>query len=308
MPLHPFIEKLLAQLAGRPALSAGSPDDARTMVAAGRAVLGKGPDMHEVRDLQIPTRSGTIQARLLKPSADVRGLIVYLHGGGWVVGAIEDFDTLGRTLAAESGCAVLLPDYRLAPEYPFPAGLEDTEDTFLHVSREITTLVGKRVPIVVAGDSAGGNLATVATRTLRGKADIALQVLIYPVTDFDLNTGSYKAHGEGLPLTTRDMEWFLRHYAPQDAWSRPEISPIRADLTGLPSALVITAEYDVLADEGIAYAKKLQQAGVPVTTRHVAGVTHGFIRLHNLFDVARDEINAMARHIAAACDKAAAKT
>lgn len=304
MPLHPFIEKLLAQLAGRPALSAGSPEDARTMVALGRAVLGKGPEMHEVRDLDIPTRAGTIGARLLKPAADVRGLVVYLHGGGWVVGAIEDFDTLGRTLAAESGCAVLLPDYRLAPEHPFPAGLEDAEDALSYASREIVSLAGKRVPVVVAGDSAGGNLATVAARTLRGKADIAFQVLIYPVADCDFATGSYKAHGEGLPLTTRDMEWFFGHYAPRLAWPRPEISPLRADLTGLPPALVVTAEYDVLADEGTAYAAKLQQAGVPVTTRRVAGVTHGFIRLHNLFDVARDELKAIAQDIAAACGQA----
>jgi acetyl esterase len=308
MPLHPFIEKMLAQLAGRPALSAGSPADARDMVAAGRTVLGRGPDMHDVRELALPTRSGTIRGRLLTPSANPRGLVVYLHGGGWVVGSIDDFETLGRTLAAESGCAVLLPDYRLAPEHPFPAGLEDSEDVILHAARNIASAAGGTIPLIVAGDSAGANLATVAARRLRGKADIALQVLIYPVTDSDFATGSYQQHGEGLPLTTRDMAWFFNHYAPRTAWEHPEISPLRAgDLAGMPPAVIVTAEYDVLADEGQAYAETLRRSGVPVVARTIPGVTHGFIRLHNLFDIARDEVKTIAAEIAAACNQASAK-
>jgi acetyl esterase len=253
MALHPFIEAMLKQLAARPAISAGSPADARAMVAAGRAVLGPGPEMHDVRELALPTRSGTIPARLLTPSANPRGLVVYLHGGGWVVGTIDDYDTLARMLAAESGCAVLLPDYRLAPEHPFPAGFEDSEDILLGAARDVATLAGRDVPLIIAGDSAGANLATAAVRSLRGRVSIALQVLIYPVTDSDFSTGSYTAHGAGLPLTARDMTWFFDHYAPKTMWDRPEISPLRApELDGMPPTVVVTAEYDVLGDEGVA--------------------------------------------------------
>jgi acetyl esterase len=302
--LHPFIQSLLAQLAGRPALSAGSPSDARAIVAAGRAVLGSGPDMHEVRELRLPTRSGSIRARLLNPTAKPRGVIVYLHGGGWVVGTIDDYDTLGRTLAAQSGCAVLLPEYRLAPEFPFPAALEDSEDVLLAAANNVVSIAGSRVPLIAVGDSAGGNLATVSARLLRNRMELALQVLIYPITDCDFARDSYAAHGAGLPLSAHDMLWFFDHYAPKVMWERPEISPLRApSLEGMPPAYIVTAEYDVLADEGVAYASKLRLAGVPVIERQAPGVTHGFIRLHNLFDVARDELKSIAGHIAATCDK-----
>lgn len=302
MPLHPFIEALLKQLAGRPAFSDGSPDDARALVAAGRAAIGPGPAMLAVRDLAVPGRAGGVPVRLFMPTESPSGVIVYLHGGGWVVGALDDFDTLARTLAVESGCAVVLVDYRLAPEHPFPAGLEDGEDVLRWVARQGEATFGARLPIVVAGDSAGANLAAVAARRLRGEVEIVLQGLVYPVADSDFTTASYERHGEGLTLTRADMAWFFRHYAPPALWSSPDISPLRApDLSGLPPALVVVAEYDVLADEGAAYAARLREAGVVVTERHVAGATHGFIRLHTLFDVARAEVEALARAAAAAC-------
>jgi acetyl esterase len=304
MPLHPFVEAMLKATAGRPAFSDGSPGDARALVAAGRAALGSGPELYKVEDITIPTRGGSLPARLLMPSAQPRGLVVYFHGGGWVVASIDDFETLGRTLAAASDCAVLLPDYRLAPEHPFPAALEDSEDVLLWAGKARASLCGSG-PLVVAGDSAGGNLATVAAASLRGRTDLALQVLIYPVTDCDFTRHSYSQHGAGLPLTARDMQWFFGHYAPQDAWQHPQVSPMRLpDPSGLPPALIVTAEYDVLADEGRAYARRLGQFDVRVEHREAAGMTHGFIRWHNLVDVAREELNAIAVRIAAACDAA----
>lgn len=284
MPLHPFIEAMLAQMAaaGRPALSAGSPADARAMLAAGRPALGPRATVGSVRDLTVPTRGGGIAARLVMPQGPADGLVVHLHGGGWVVGAIDDFDVLAHALAAKSGCAVLLPDYRLAPEFPFPAGLEDAEDALAFAAREGAALCGRDVPVVVAGDSAGANLATVAARRLGGRVDLALQVLAYPVADADLDRPSYARHGTGLPLTRADMDWFFGHYVPADRRADPDVSPLRApDLSGLPPALVLLAEYDVLHDEGEAYARAMARAGVPVTLRRLDGLTHGFMRLHN---------------------------
>lgn len=298
MSLHPFITAMLEQLAGLPALSAGSPEDARAMVAAGRARLGPGPEMAQVTALTLSGRAGAIPARLLVPPGDSAGTIVYLHGGGWVVGALDDYDIYTRSLASRTGMAVLAVDYRLAPEHPFPAGLDDAADALDAV------LAGKvpglpAGPVVVMGDSAGGNLATVCCARLADPAAVCLQVLYYPVTDCDFSRGSYDAHGEGLPLTAADMRWFFGHYAPVATWADPAISPLRGPLPRVP-AVVVTAEYDVLADEGAAYADALAAAGVPVRHRRVPGVTHGFIRLHNLFDVADAELTAIATDIRAA--------
>lgn len=300
MALHPFIAAMLAtqQAAGAPALSDGTPDEARTIITAGRAALGPGPEMARSSEVSVPTRGGSVPARLLVPHGKVTGIVVYLHGGGWVVGAPADWDTLGRTLAAGSGAAVLLPDYRLAPEHPFPAALEDVEDVLLWVSgpdRPIGGDLRLGGPLVVGGDSAGANLAAVVTRRLRGRVDPVLQVLAYPVTDCHFDTPSYREHTAQPPLTAADMRWFLGHYAPPTAWASPDVSPLRAaDLHAMPPTFVLLAEYDVLRSEGEAYAERLREAGVKVTTRRYAGVTHGFLRLHNHVDVARDAVQDVA--------------
>lgn len=308
MPLHPFIQSMLAQLAaaGRPAVSAGTPEEGRALVAASRAALGSGPEIRSVEGLRVPTRSGAIEALLLKPEGAPGGLIVYLHGGGWVVGAPRDFEALARLIVARSGCAMLLPDYRLAPDHPFPAGLEDSEDALLFANGHVEVLCGRRVPLAIAGDSAGANLATVAARRLKGQVALAFQGLFYPVADSDFDRPSYLALSDGMPLSRADMIWFFDHYAPRDRQADPDIAPLRApDLAGLPPALVITAEYDVLRDEGEAYAERLGQAGVPVRLSRAAGLTHGFARLHNHVDLAEQAVDEMAWAIAQACRSAA---
>ena len=186
-----------------------------------------------------------------------------------------------RTLANATGCAVLVPEYRLAPENPFPAGLEDCEDTLLYAASERARRIGLAGPLIVAGDSAGGNLATICAATLRGRVDLAGQVLIYPATDASLDRASYETYGDGdVPLSRADMRWFYEHYAPPSAWADPRISPMRAPtLHGQPPALVITAENDVLRDEGEAYADRLREAAVPTVLRRYDGMTHGFIPL-----------------------------
>ncbi|MBW0103141.1 alpha/beta hydrolase [Pseudonocardia sp. KRD291] len=290
MTLHPFVATMLAtqKEAGAPALSDATPAQARALVEAGRAAIGPGPEMARSREVAVPTRGGSLTARLHVPHGDVTGLVVYLHGGGWVVGTVDDYDTLGRELAHRSRCAVLLPDYRLAPEHPFPSGLEDTEDVLTWVGGEAEF---SGLPLVVAGDSAGANLATVAVRRLRGQVTPALQVLVYPVTDGARDTESYRDCAEGLGLGARDMAWFFDHYAPARDHLSPDVAPLRAgDLAGLPPTAVVTAEYDVLRSEGEAYAERLRAAGVDVTSKRYPGVTHGFLRLHNHLDVARDAV------------------
>lgn len=301
MPLHPLLEKMLAQ-PGRPEISGGTPSDARAIVAASRAALGPGPDIGRVRDLQIPTRSGSIAGRLFRPAPPEQGVVVYLHGGGWLAGNLDDFDAVARTLAARSSCAVLLVDYRLAPEHPFPAGLEDAQDSLRWAAGLWQELSEIELPLIVAGDSAGANLSIAACMALRTELKLALQALVYPVTDADMRTASYQAYGLGLPLTGKDMAWFFGHYAPQAQWLDPRISPLRtASLSGAPPAWIATAEYDVLRDEGEAFAARLEVDGVPVELRRYDGLTHGFIRMMNLVDSADAALSDMADAIVRAC-------
>lgn len=302
MAVHPGIQALLdrARAAGVPALSAGSPEAGRAVIAQSRALLGAGVPVGSRTMIEVPTRAGAVPALLLRPEGPVIGTIVYLHGGGWVIGAIGDYEVLARTLCVATGCAVLVPEYRLAPEHPFPAGLEDCEDALIWVAGGGAGLAG---PIVVAGDSAGGNLATVAAGSLAGRVRLAGQVLIYPAVDTDTTRESYRLYGSGeVPLSRADMVWFYRHYAPETAWADPRIAPLRAaSLVGQPPAVVITAENDVLRDEGEAYAARLAEAGVAVTQRRYAGMTHGFIRYHDLVDVAGEAVRVLAADIVRLC-------
>lgn len=302
MSLHPIVAAVIKQNAGQPAFSDGSVHEARARLAEGRKALGPGPDMHSVEDISIPVRHGTIRARVYRPIEDPSGIVVYLHGGGWALGEIEDFDTYARALAAASRCMVILPAYRLAPEHPFPAALEDAEDALIWVDDSRGLLVRDDAPLVVAGDSAGANLATVASTRLRGRVELAAQVLYYPVTDNDFSRNSYRKHGSGLPLLDRDMKWFFEQYAVADVWSDPAISPIRSpSLAGLPPAIVVCAEYDVLLDEGLAYAEKLRAHGVEVNVRVAEGLPHGFVRLHNVVDSADMELKVIGSEILQIC-------
>ena len=301
MALHPVIAQMFARMAeaGRPAICAGSAADARALVASSRAALGAGPALHEVRELRIPTRSGSIGARLYRPTARADALAVYFHGGGWVVGELDDYDTMARSLAARSGCALLAPDYRLAPEHRFPAGLQDAQDAILWACGRIAELAGSEVPLLVAGDSAGANLAAVSLNTMTPRPPVAGQLLIYPVADCDFERPSYREQSDGMQLTRQDMQWFFSHYAPPELHADPRVSPLRAPADpGLPRTVVFTAECDVLRDEGEAYAAHLQAAGVPVTSRRITGLPHGFIRLHNLVDAADAALTDIATELA----------
>ncbi|MGI8751056.1 MAG: alpha/beta hydrolase [Acidimicrobiales bacterium] len=288
MALDEATVALLAQLAesGTKPLHEMTPEEARQLTASLGALYGPGPEMGHVEEQTVTSGEGSFAVRVLVPNDRPRAVIVYYHGGGWVIGAIDEFDTLGRQLAQRTGAAVVLVDYRLAPEHRYPAAAEDAWAALEWAQAHLADIAGGPVPLVVAGDSAGGNLAAiVAQRALdAGGPEVALQVLVYPVTDADVNNTSYSDPANQLMLNRDSMIWFWDLYAP-DVASRanPDASPARAGvLSGLPPAVLLTAEHDVLRDEGEAYAARLAEAGVAVSHRRFDGQMHGFFTMVNL--------------------------
>lgn len=272
----------MAESGNRPLLEM-TPAEARAQAAAMPKPDVAGPEMAEVSDQRVPVTGGVVPVRVLVPKTTPVGVIVYYHGGGWVLGTIDDSEIVGRNLADRTGCVVVLVDYRLAPEFRFPTAVDDALAALHWVDAHIDDLAGRRVPIVLAGDSAGGNLSAVVALKARdaGGPAIAMQVLVYPVTDCDFETTSYVDPENELFLTREAMIWFWDHYAPLPAVRlHPDASPLRAaNLADLPPAVVVTAEHDVLRDEGEIYATRLVKAGVPVQHRRFEGQMHGFFTM-----------------------------
>lgn len=271
--------------AGAPPMWELTPEQARDIVTANAEIIGAGPAVESVRDILIPGQAGGIPARVYSPAPDAPGVVVYYHGGGWVVGSVDSWDASCRALAVASGCDLVSVDYRLAPEHVFPAAVDDAYDALAWAAGSLAD--GR--PLVVAGDSAGGNLAAVAALRARdsGGPPLVLQVLVYPVTDSDMNRASYHDYdGTEFIVNRRDMAWYWDHYAPDpSARTNPYASPLRAaDLSGLPPAYFVTAEHDPLRDEGFAYADRLRAAGVPVEHRHYGSQIHGFFTFVNVLD------------------------
>jgi acetyl esterase len=279
----------LSQLAesGAKPLQEMTPEEARDFSAVLPDLYGPGPEVRKAYDEQVATPDGGhFTVRVLVPEGEIRALVVYYHGGGWVIGNIEEYDHLTRKLANVLHAAVVNVDYRLAPEHPYPAAANDAWTALQWASKHMAEIAGSVVPLVVMGDSAGGNLSAVVAQKARdnGGPEIASQVLVYPVTDADLDNDTYTDPENQLLLTRESMVWFWNHYAPDPA-SRlnPDASPNRAaDLTGLAPAIVLTAEHDPLRAEGEAYAERLRDAGVPVELRRFPGQMHGFFQLVGL--------------------------
>jgi acetyl esterase len=224
-------------------------------------------------------------------------VLVFYHGGGWVIGDLYTHDGICRSIVNAAGCAVASVDYRLAPEFKYPVPVEDSYAGLLWVVANATRLGLDSARIAVGGDSAGGNLAAVMALLARDRRGprLLLQILVYPVTNYDFGTASYRENGTGFVLTTDDMRWFWRHYLSREEQGREmTASPIRAkSLADLPPALVITAGCDPLRDEGDAYAARLRDAGVAVTLTPYPGMFHGFLRMTRILDQSRvllDEI------------------
>ena len=306
MSLDPQAKAILDALAADPTaprLIDLPPAEGREMYRAmAQAMDLQGVAIGKVEDRTVPGPEGEIPVRIYTPVAagGTVPALVYFHGGGWVIGDLETHDALCRTLANEAGCKVIAVDYRLAPEHPFPAAFDDCLAATKWVEKNASDIGIDPNRIAVAGDSAGGNLA--ATVALQARADksphIAFQLLIYPVTDAPRRTQSYKDFGEGYFLEAEGMDWFWDHYVTGAGANAddPRHSPLRApSLAGLPPAYVVTAGFDVLRDEGRAYAEALKKAGVAVEYVNYEGMIHGFFNLQGALDVARDAVKAAAK-------------
>jgi acetyl esterase len=243
---------------------------------------GPGEEVAEVRDITVPGPGGAIPVRVFRPAGEgPLPLVAYVHGGGWALGSLDGFDPLCRALANAAGAVVASIGYRLAPEHPFPAGLDDVGAAVRWLAANAREFDGDPARVGIAGDSAGGNLAAVTARRLRDEGGPALrfQALVYPVCDSGLNTPSYRASAEGFGLSAASMKRYWKLYLDGADGRNPDASPLQAgDLSGLPPAFVLTVRDDVLRDEGEAYARALEAAGVPVTLRRYDGAVHGFLR------------------------------
>jgi len=273
----------------------------RSGLAARRLSADPFPAMARTEEFTLGSGHEEFRLRLHVPTEAPVGLMVYFHGGGWTIGDIDGNDRLGRELAAASDHAVLLVEYRKSPEYPFPAALNDAWAATGWAARNRERVLGGDGPLVLAGDSAGANLATVTARraTAEGSPHIDVQMLVYPVTDSDLSRPSYLEPENQTLLSLPLIDWFWQNYLPDaEARSAPEASPLRAEtLTGMPPTVLITAEHDVLRNEGEAYAARLMSAGVPVISRTVPGQMHGFMSMIDELPASRHTIDFLAATI-----------
>jgi len=260
----------------------------------GIPLFGEPAPLADVRDTVVEGPAGAIPVRVYRPEAGgTPPAIVHFHGGGWVVGDLDTHDSTCRNLAAGSGCAVVAVDYRLAPEHPFPAALEDS----LAAVAAVGGLGLDPGRVAVAGDSAGGGLAAIVAREL-GDA-VRHQALIYPVVDARAGvTDSYARYADGCFLTARDMHWFLGHYATGVDPADPRLSALAAeDVAGVAPASIVLAECDPLHDEGVAYARRLEDAGVEVELRDYPGQLHPFVLLAGVIDDGREARAWLARRL-----------
>ena len=298
------------QLLGEVPLDQISPTEARLGIHNAIKMLKSFGGLFEkvdlIRHISIPAAAGPIPAWLYLPGPQKDySLVVYFHGGGYVIGDLFTADNIARFLCRRAGCAVLSVDYRLAPEFPFPAAVEDCLTAVQWAAGHASDLCADPARLLVGGDSAGATLAAVTAQLCRQNGPRLLgQALFYPATDSHcLDTPSYRAFGgPEYAQTTRDMEWFLDQYVPaRSDRTDPRASPLLAeDLSGLPPTLVATAEFDVLRDEGEAYARRLEEAGVPATLMRCNGMTHGFANTIGLLRRSTlyfDQITAEVRHM-----------
>jgi acetyl esterase len=294
MPLDPQAQAFLEQAAaaGGPPMHELPVGQVRELVSGLFGTNGDPEAVGAVSNRLIPGPGGHIPIRVYSPRDESAvPVLVYFHGGGWVAGDLDAYDGTCRALTNAAGCAVVSVAYRLAPEHKFPAAPEDCYAALQWVAANAAVFGGDTTRLAIGGDSAGGNLTAVVAHMSRDRGGPALvfQLLIYPVTDYNFNTTSYQKNADGYLLTKDTMVWFWNHYLRDDAdGSSPLASPLRsANLLGLPPALVITAEFDPLRDEGEAYGARLGEAGVPTAVKRYEGMIHGFFSLSAVFDQGR---------------------
>ncbi|HXG20258.1 MAG TPA: alpha/beta hydrolase fold domain-containing protein [Methylomirabilota bacterium] len=304
MPLHPQVKAALdAMTAAGPPLHRLTPQEARKAIEAMRATRGEPERVAKIENVTFRGPGGPLPARIYIP--DGRGpfpVLLYFHGGGWVVGSIETVDASCRSLANQAGCIVISADYRLAPEHKFPAAAEDAYAAAQWTALNIASFYGDPARLAVGGESAGANLAAVAAIMAqeRGTPSFVLQLLLYPALNYAFDTPSCKENAEGYFLTTEMMQWFWKQYLTTDAdGENPYASPLRVKrLQGMAPAAIFTAEFDPLRDDGAAYAAKLREAGIPVTYKCQEGLIHGYMGMASAVEPAkkaRDEAAAALR-------------
>jgi acetyl esterase len=283
MPLDPQAQVYLDQMAALngPPLHTLTPEVIRQGTRMQLALLGEPEPVAHVENRTIPGPAGELPIRIYTPAGSGPfPVLVFFHGGGWVICDLDTHDPTCRSLANEVGCIVVSVDYRLAPEHKFPAAPEDCYAATQWVAKHAAEFNGDPSRLAIGGDSAGGNLTAVVAQMARDRDGprLAFQLMIYPATDFNARTESKESNAQGYFLTTDDMVWFMNHYLrSEDDRHNPLASPmLAANLRGLPPALVITAEYDPLRDEGEQYGQRLKEAGVPVTITRYPGMIHGF--------------------------------
>jgi acetyl esterase len=308
MALDPQIKAIIDQAAsaGAPPLSSLSPKQARQAFRAMFQAFGAAPEpVAKSEDRAIPGPARDIGVRIYTPEGKAPfPVLLFFHGGGWVLGDLDTHDPLCRALTKGARCVTVAVDYRLAPEHKFPAALDDCYAASKWVAQHGSEIGVNPAHLAVGGDSAGGNLAAAVSLMARDRKDLGVgyQLLMYPALDASLQTKSMNEFAEGYLLTRSDMAWFWGHYLRGDT-DRSDLyaCPVAAkDLTGLPPAMVITAEFDPLRDEGEAYARRLQEAYVHVTLKRCEGVTHGFMSMATIVDQGRKAIDDAASHLRAA--------
>ena len=309
MTLDPQARAFLDQMEelGLPGIGELPPAEARAAGdAASATVFGPVVEV-PCEDIAVPGPAVAIPVRVYRPGDDPAPIFVYFHGGGWVLGSLTTHHGVCANIARLSGCVVCSVDYRLAPEHRFPAALDDAWAATTWIAEHAEELGGRAGALAVGGDSAGGNLAAVCALRARDTGlPLALQVLVYPVTDADLDTSTYREFADGYFLTRSSMEWFWNHYLPDGDRFVPDASPLRADdVSGTAPALVLTAGFDPLRDEGEAYAKRLEESGVPVTLTRYDGMIHGFYRMPGVMSKANDALAETADALRAAFAAAA---
>ena len=310
MSLHPQVSALLERVARSPLplYHTVPPHVARRIYRDTRAALApKAPEVHETRLLVL---DGRVAVRAYRPSSEVLPALVYFHGGGWVIGDLDTHDVLCRQLSVGARCAVFSVDYRLAPEHPFPAAVEDCIAATQYIAGNSQALKIDPARVAVGGDSAGGNLATVVALHARdaGGPALAFQLLVYPATDQRGDFPSHRNNGKGYLLTSEGIDFFSRCYLPdRKALADWRASPLLApSLARLPPAFVLTAGYDPLLDEGRAYAERLSREGVVVQYREYPDMVHGFLLFGGVLDTANAAVAECCAALARVFEKVAA--
>ncbi|HEY1633261.1 MAG TPA: alpha/beta hydrolase [Acidimicrobiales bacterium] len=309
MPLDPQIEALLEQMAAMETVDYGevTPEGLRQVMKMIAAADGPPEAVDSVRDASADGPGGSIPIRVYRPAGAGTAplpVLVWYHGGGWVIGDLDTADTTCRKLANRSGALVASVDYRLAPEYPAPAPADDCWAALSWVVEAATELGGDASRVAVGGDSAGGNLSALVAVRARDNGFPALryQLLVYPATDLTMSYPSHIENGDGYMLTNEATAWFRGHYlGPDKDPKHPSVSPHYVDdLDGVAPAFIITAEFDPLRDEGEAYAARLHDSGVPVDLRRYDGMIHGFFQMGGVTPVADSAVSEAASRVRAA--------